>query len=48
METKTNLILSGGGIKGIAFIGALHELNQLKYLYDGDILKFKNIINIIS
>jgi len=43
METKTNLILSGGGIKGIAFIGALHELNQLKYLYDGDILKFKNI-----
>ena len=43
MQTKTNLILSGGGIKGIAFIGALHALNELNYLYTNNKLKFKNI-----
>lgn len=30
------LVLSGGGIKGLSYIGALQELNKLNVLYDKD------------
>lgn len=41
------LVLSGGGIKGISFLGVLYELEQMGILYDSDKkLKLKGIAGV--